>query len=209
MSLLHLLSARVLPVTAFLAIAGCAAAPLAGTLSNSGTSSTGSTASAAAPAVQEVPPPSALDSVSKSTRIDMISPAALLDGSGRVESDIVQAQCEFHTADPPFVVPNDTMGWAINGRLDPDRQMTVLEYRALFGLGPRKQQLNGWPVNLVALSDFPKEYLQDRLKMVADAKLPASEQSSLANQYIANADRIQEAVHRLESSYNPQVECIR
>src|SRR5260370_19433380 len=104
----HLLTALPLFV-----LTGCAA--LAGLLGGGG----GATASPTS-----APPPSFWDEVEYSTQINLMAPAALIDGSTRVEADVIQDQCRFGTANPPYFVPtvDAQKNCSFTGRLNVDHQ---------------------------------------------------------------------------------------
>jgi hypothetical protein len=46
-----------------------------------------------------------------------------------------------------------------------------MEYRSFFGLGWPKEQTGTWPLELTTLSEMPTAYLEQRLEMIAAAKL--------------------------------------
>jgi hypothetical protein len=188
-------------------LCGCGATSLGAV----GTATGGASSIASLPSV--LPSPSIFSFVGKSdTKVGFMGPAALLSGSWQPQQQIISEQCRFGTADPMFFVPTEVAqkGWAFAGRLNSgENQFQVNEYRNVLTLGlTGAQQLNTWPVSLVALSDFPRAYLEPRLAMVAGAKLDAADQKRLAQQYIANAARINEAVERLERTYDPRQECL-
>jgi len=142
-----------------------------------------------------------------------MSPAAFLNENGQLDVAVIDAQCRFHTPDPPFLVPSQTAqkGWVFNGRLDDDdraREMQALEYRSFFGFGWPKQQINTWPVGMTTLSEMPNAYLEQRLAMLASAKLDQGEQTALTQRYIGDSQTIEDAVARLEKTYDPEVECL-
>jgi hypothetical protein len=97
-----------------------------------------------------------IEQVETSTKLAMFSPAALLDGSASLDETIVQSQCEFHIADPPFLVPTTVANknWTFTGRVNGDKDQSdpptighdaqAVEYRSLFGFGWPKQQLSNW-----------------------------------------------------------------
>jgi hypothetical protein len=147
------------------------------------------------------------------TKIAFIGPGALLNDSWPPQQAIIAEQCRFHTADPMFFVPTEMAqkGWVFAGRLNSDEHhFQVNEYRSVLTLGLYgSQQLNTWPVSLIALSDFPRAYLEPRLAMVAGAKLDAAAQEKLQQQYLENAARIEAAVQRLERTYNPHEQCLQ
>jgi hypothetical protein len=205
-----------MPAVSMFAVTGCALLGMLGGASSSGPSSSSQGAAAGGTAI---PPPSIFDQVEKSTPVGLMAPAALLDDNPRLESDIVNAQCKFRTADPPFFVPkggSDNANWdfvgRLNDRVDGDhevREMDAMEYRSFFGFGWPKQQLNTWPVDMVTLSEMPKIYLDQRLAMMSKVKLDAAQEKELASRYIDDSQKIQDTVRRLESTYNPDVECLQ
>lgn len=197
----------ILVALACLMLGGCTATGLGA----AGAATGGAAGLATLPSV--VPNPSIFSFVGRSnTKLAFISPGALVDNGWPPQQAIIQEQCIFHTSDPMFLVPTEVAqkGWAFAGRLNPDEHhFQVNEYKSILTLGLYgAQQLNTWPVSLIALSDFPRAYLEPRLAMVAAAKLDAADQKKLQNEYIANAARIEAAVRRLESTYNPAEECI-
>jgi hypothetical protein len=106
-----------IPVFSLFALTGCAA--LAGLMPGGSSSSTSTTAApAAAAATGSVP--SVLDQVEPSTKLAMFSPSALLDGSTSLDDVIVQSQCDFRTAAPPFLVPTTVANksWTFTGRVE-------------------------------------------------------------------------------------------
>ncbi len=194
-------------------LAGCAA-PLLGALSGSSSgANNASTASSAASLSANLTPPSIFDQVEKSTRVGLVSPAAFLSENGQLDAAVINSQCRFHTPDPPLLVPSAAAaqkGWVFNGRLDDDRarEMQALEYRSFFGFGWPKQQINTWPVGMTTLSELPDTYLEQRLTMLASAKLDQAEQAALTQRYIGDSRKIEDAVARLEKTYDPEVECV-
>lgn len=192
-------------------LSGCAA--LAGLIP--GASNSGSSPSTVSPAAgaATVSMPSTLDQVEPSTKLAMFSPSALLDGSTSLDQTIVQSQCNFHTADPPFLVPTTTANknWTFTGRVEKSQtedgglDAQSLEYRSWFGFGASKQQLNSWPVSMVTLSEMPKEYLDDRLTMLSDHtyQVNKAQTDALAADYINNSHKIQDRVQILVSSFDP------
>jgi hypothetical protein len=186
-----------------LSVFGCAA--LAGL--GSGGSAGGGAASAGANAATAsvIPKPSFFDFVGRSTKIRYLSPASLLADSTLVEAYLIEEQCAFETADPPFMVPRfqDEKGWTFAGRLNQGQTMQALEYRSLLLLGLwGDQQLNAWPVSLILMSDFPEAYLSDRLAMLAAVKLPPEQQKPLADRYIQDADQIRSTVQSVVRAYD-------
>jgi exonuclease VII small subunit len=195
-------------LAAFLAsvmLSGCAG------LLASGGGTTAATASNAATTISAMPSPSEFDFVGKSkTEIEFMNPAALLESS-RVEAKVIQEQCAMHTPDPVFFVFDDKLpGWTFAGRLNPDGTFQVLDYKnaLTFGLSG-SEQVGTWPVMLVALSDFPKEYLEDRLGFVGTDKIDAAQQKQLTAAYIANSQKLETIVAQLERSYDPVEECVQ
>jgi hypothetical protein len=199
-----------LPVLSLYVLSGCAA--LAGLMPGGSSSSAGTTAAPAAGAAT-ASVPSILDQVEPSTKLAMFSPAALLDGSTSLDATIVDSQCRFRTADPPFLVPTTIANktWTFNGRVNsgqPDRvgrDAEALEYRSWFGLGTPKQQLNTWPVSMVTLSEMPKAYLDDRLTMLSDHtyQVNKAQTDALAADYIDESRKIQGRVQILVASFDP------
>ena len=200
-----------LPVLSLVALGGCAAL---GALVPSSSSS--STASAAAPAAGAATAsvPSIIDEVETSTKLAVFSPSALLDGNPWLDATIVDSQCRFHTADPPFLVPTTIANktWTFNGRINEGKRSEgdagdaqALEYRSWFGFGSPKQQLNSWPVSMATLSEMPKEYLDDRLTMLSDHtfQVNKAQTDALTKEYIDDSHKIQERVSILVSSFDP------
>ena len=197
-----------------LVLTGCAA-PLLGALTGGGGSTPPPVATASAGGLTvTVPPTSVLDEAEPSTKVGLISPAALLAENGQLDVTIIDEQCKFHTPDPPFLIPSDVAaqkGWVFTGRLDDEdhlREVQAMEYRSLFGWGWPKQQLNSWPLAMTTLSDLPEAYLEQRLTMLANAKLDKPQQDNLAQSYIDDSKTMGETVARLEKSYNPDIDCI-
>ncbi len=199
-----------LPLPGLLALAGCTA--LAGLFSG-GSSGSGSVAAPAAGAAT-TSVPSIIDQVEPSTRLAMISPAALLNGNASLDATVVGAQCRFRSADPPFLIPTTTANknWTFNGRINEAKNdagvvgdAQALEYRSWFGLGWPKQQLNTWPVSMATLSQMPKEYLDDRLTMLTDhqSQVNKTQTDALTRNYIDNARKIQMRVEILVSAFDP------
>jgi hypothetical protein len=179
---------------------GCAA--LASTAANSGTTVT-STAT-----TDMISSPSSADYTADSTKIEFLAPAALLAENSWLEGGVIGAQCYFKTADPLFFVPADDQStWRFAGRLNAENQFQALEYRNILtlGLGSGDVQLNSWPVQLVSLSDMPVVYLRQRMALLKDNKLPASDQQELAQEYVRQSSTISKVVTRLESDYNPRL----
>jgi hypothetical protein len=198
-------------VFSLVVLSGCAA--LAGLLGGGGSSSASSAAAPAAGAAT-ASAPSLFDQVESSTKLSVFSPAALMDGNTALEQSIVQSQCDFHTADPPFLVPTNVANknWTFYGRVNEGKSdhalgqdAQALEYRSWFGLGWPKQQLNTWPLSMVTLSEMPKEYLDDRLTMLSDHayQVDKVETDALTKDYIADARKIQDRVQILVSTFDP------
>lgn len=148
-----------------------------------------------------------------STKLAMFSPAALLVASPSLDATIVDSQCRFRTADPPFLVPTTTANkwWTFNGRINegkPDGSYTgdaqALEYRSWFGFGWPKQQLNTWPVSMATLSEMPKEYLDDRLSMLSDHpyQVNKAQTDALTREYIDDSRKIEERVSIMITSFD-------
>jgi hypothetical protein len=196
------------------ALAGCAAPLLGGLTGGSSSGSATSSASMGAALSTNLTPPSIFDQLEKSTMVGLIGLAAFLYENGQLDGTVIIEQCRFHTADPPFLVPEDPSaqkGWVFTGRLNSDdelQEMQALEYRSFFGLGWSKQQTSTWPLGLTTLSEMPNAYLEQRLEMLASVKLEKAQQDSLAQGYIGDSQKIEEAVGRLEKTYNPE-ECIQ
>ena len=201
-----------LPIISLWALSGCAAL---GGLFSSGGSSGSSAATAAAPAAGAATEsvPSIIDEVEPSTRLAMFSPSALLDGSASMDRIIVDSQCRFRSADPPFLVPTSVANknWTFTGRIEkanakqPGEDAQALEYRSWFGFGSGKQQLNSWPVSMVTLSEMPKAYLDDRLTMLSDHtyQVNKAQTDALTTGYINDSQKIQDRVQILVSSFDP------
>ena len=195
------------------ALAGCAA-PLLGALTGSPSGSSPAPATATAGAVSiTIPPSSIFDEAEPSTKMALMSPAALLEENGQLDLAIMNEQCKFRSPDPPFLVPSEAAqkGWIFAGRLNDDgklREMESMEYRSFFGFGWPKQQLNSWPLGMTTLSEMPESYLDERLTVLTNAKLAKEEQDGLAQRYIDDSRKIQARVARLEKTYNPEVQCV-
>lgn len=200
-----------LMILSLVALSGCAA--LAGLIPGGSNSNSASSSAAPATGAATVSMPSTLDQVEPSTKLAMFSPSALLDGSTSLDQTIVQSQCDFRTADPPFLVPTTTANknWTFTGRVEKSKTSDTgldaqsLEYRSWFGFGTSKQQLNSWPVSMVTLSEMPKEYLDDRLTMLSDHtyQVNKAQTDALAADYINNAHKIQDRVQILVASFDP------
>jgi len=193
---------------------GCAAL---GGLIPGGTSSSSSSAAAPAAGAATASVPSVIDEVETSTKLAMFSPAALLSGNPSLDATIVDSQCRFRTADPPFLTPTTAANkwWTFNGRINEGKadnnflgDAQALEYRSWFGFGWPKQQLNTWPVSMATLSEMPKEYLDDRLTMLSDHnyQVNKAQTDALTKDYIDDSRKIQERVSILITSFNTQ-EC--
>ena len=179
---------------------GCAAL---GSLGSSGTNSSSQTESLA---TASGPGPSPVNIVGRSTKFIFMSPSAVLAGSRDVEKALVQEQCMFHSANPPFLVPALGQKWVFIGRMNQGPTMQALNYRSIFTLGlTGAQQLNGWPVSLVALSDFSDDYLNERLPMLTKAQPDV--RSDVLAEYIYNARRIRTVTDWVIRSYSPGTQC--
>ncbi len=202
-----------LPVFSLFVLGGCAA--LGALMPTSGSSSsTAATAAAPAAGTATVSMPSITDEVEPSTKLAMFSPVALLDGNGALDATIVDSQCRFRSADPPFLVPTSVANktWVFTGRINEGKaddsyigDAQALEYRSWFGFGWPKQQLNSWPVSMVTLSEMPQAYLDDRLPMLSDQVLKDNKEQSdmMLRDYFENARAIQTRVQILVSAYDP------
>jgi hypothetical protein len=178
---------------------GCAA------LGSQGGSS-GASGIAESAATSAAPGPSLFNFVGRSTKFVFVSPSALLADSGDVEKSLVQEQCMFHSADPPFLVPTFNQKWLFVGHMNQGPTIQALEYRSIFTLGlSGPQQLNSWPVSLVSLSDFSDDYLAERLPVVGKAQPDV--RSDVLAEYIANSKRIRYITDSIIRNYNPQVQC--
>ncbi|HEV7989264.1 MAG TPA: hypothetical protein VGP23_12310 [Candidatus Binataceae bacterium] len=178
---------------------GCAA------LGSQGGSS-GASGIAESAATSAAPGPSLFNFVGRSTKFVFVSPSALLADSSNVEKSLVQEQCMFHNADPPFLVPTFNQKWLFVGHMNQGPTIQALEYRSIFTLGlSGPQQLNSWPVSLVSLSDFSDDYLAERLPVVGKAQPDV--RSDVLAEYIANSKRIRYITDSIIRNYNPQVQC--
>ncbi|HLX37106.1 MAG TPA: hypothetical protein VKR29_04870, partial [Candidatus Binataceae bacterium] len=148
-----------------------------------------------------------------STKLAVFSPSVLLDGNPWIDATIVDSQCRFHTADPPFLVPTTAANktWNFNGRINEGKGTSgtigdaqALEYRSWFGFGSPKQQLNTWPLSMATLSEMPKEYLDDRLTMLSDHsyQVNKAQTDALTKEYIDDSHKIQDRVSILVSSFD-------
>ena len=90
-------------VIAMLALCSGCAAPLLS--SAAGTSASAAESGATSGIVQN---PSFFDYQARSTKLNFLSPAALLADNPSEYSIIIGAQCYFHTPDPIFLVPDQT-----------------------------------------------------------------------------------------------------
>jgi len=150
--------------------------------------------------------PSLFNFVGRSTKFVFVSPSALLADSGNVKKSLVQEQCMFHSADPPFLVPTFNQKWLFIGHMNQGPTIQALEYRSIFTLGlSGPQQLNAWPVSLVSLSDFSDDYLAERLPVVG--KSQPDIRSDILAEYINNSRRIRYITDSIIRNYNPQVQC--
>ena len=181
---------------------GCAAlTSLGGGGSASGASGTTETL-----AMASAPGPSPFNFVGRSTKFMLVSPSALLVESPDVEKSIVQEQCMFHSADPPFLVPAFRQKWMFVGRMNQGPTIQALSYRTILTLGlSGPQQLNAWPVSLVSLSDFSDDYLAERLQVVGKAQPDV--RTDILAEYLADARNIRDSTNSLIKSYNPAIEC--
>jgi hypothetical protein len=173
----------------------------------------GATASTAGGSVVSgvVANPSLLDVRARSTQIGFLSPAALLAENPSLEGYIISEQCYFRTPDPLFLVPDEDrqINWMFAGRLNQDHNFNAVEYRNILTLGLMQGavQLSAWPVQLVALSDMPQVFLQDRLPLLPQAKMSSDDTRELEQTYLRQEQRIENVVARLEESYNPLTSC--
>ena len=182
---------------------GCAALASQGGSSGSGASNVAETA-----ATTPAPGPSIFNVVGRSTKFVLVSPSALLSESSTIEKSLVQEQCLFHSADPPFFVPAFNQKWLFVGRMNQGPTIQALEYRSLLTLGlSGTQQLSTWPVSLVPLSDFSDAYLAERLGFLTKAQ-PDVRSDVLAG-YIYDSRRIREMTDRIVKSYNPGIQCTK
>ncbi|HTW87802.1 MAG TPA: hypothetical protein VMD75_07335 [Candidatus Binataceae bacterium] len=199
----------------FLAIAAvtmccsCAAPLLGGASSTTAAGAAGTGTQAAAS--DFISNPSMFDYTTHSTKVAFLAPAALTAENPVTEAFVVKEQCYFKTADPLFFVPDESQqpNWDFAGRLDATNHFEALEYRSILTLGltDGNSQLNSWPVELVALSDMPQVFLQQRLAPLTKAKLQSSDEHELAQEYIRQSMTIQRVVNRLETDYNPAFVC--
>jgi hypothetical protein len=177
---------------------GCAA--LAALGGGSGSSPADSAISAAAPG------PSWFNFVGKSTKFVFVSPGALLADSPRIEASLIQEQCLFQTADPPFLVPSFNQKWLFVGRMNQGPTIQALEYKTILTLGlTGPQQLSAWPVSMVSLSDFSDAYLAERLPIVG--KYQPDIRTDILAEYIGDSRHIKAIADQLIRNYNPQIQC--
>jgi hypothetical protein len=121
---------------------GCAALT---SLGGGSGSSSGTSGTAENLATASAPGPSLLNFAGRSTKFVFVSPAALLADSGNVERSLIQEQCMFHSADPPFLVPAFSQKWLFVGRMNQGPTIQALEYKTILTLGlTGPQQLNAW-----------------------------------------------------------------
>jgi hypothetical protein len=195
----------------FFMLSGCAA--LGALIPSGGSSSTSSSAAAPAAGAATASVPSIIDEIETSTRLAMFSPAALLNSNPSLDATVVDSQCRFRSADPPFLVPTTIANktWTFNGRVNEGKSgdsqsgdAQALEYRSWFGFGWPKQQLNTWPVSMVTLSEMPEEYLDDRLTMLSDHsyQVNKAQTDALTKDYIDDSRRIYARVSILVSSFD-------
>lgn len=197
-----------------LSVSGCAAAalPAVGLAPSSApAASTPSESVHVGTAAATIPSPSFFAYAAESSKLQFIGTEALLSGSPRLEAEIIEEQCRYDTPDPPLLIsdPRPKNGWAFAGRLDQAHTMHAMAYRNVLTLGLREgQQLNLWPVNLIALSDLPDAYLAQRIGLATNPKLDKTVSTELADQYVANANRLRRVVERLERRFDPQRDCL-
>jgi hypothetical protein len=121
---------------------GCAA------LGSQGGSS-GASGIAESAATSAAPGPSLFNFVGRSTKFVFVSPSALLADSGDVEKSLVQEQCMFHSADPPFLVPTFNQKWLFVGDMNQGPDDSGARIQIHFHLGaersPTTQLLAGKP----------------------------------------------------------------
>lgn len=196
-----------LAITAVTMCCSCAAPQLGGASSATAAGAAGTQAAA----TDLISDPSVFDFTTQSTKVAFLAPAALAAGNPVTEAYVVKEQCYFKTADPLFFVPDEGQqpNWDFAGRLDATNHFEALEYRSILTLGlmDGNSQLNSWPVELVALSDMPHVFLQQRLTPLTQAKLQPSDEHELAQEYIRQSQKIQHVVIRLEADYDPNLVC--
>lgn len=71
------------------------------------------------------------------------------------------------------------------------------------GLSEGNVQLNTWPLELISLSDMPEAFLQQRLPLLAQAKLDAGDQKEMVEDNLRKAQQIRDVVERLQRQYDP------
>jgi hypothetical protein len=96
---------------------GCAALASLGGGSSFGASS-GASGTAETLMTAGAPGPSLFNFVGRSTKFVLVSPAAVLIDSGNVEKSLIQKQCMFHSADPPFLVSTFSQKWLFVGHMN-------------------------------------------------------------------------------------------
>jgi len=194
--------ARALLVTAAVCLCcGCAAL-----LASSGSAPSAATATESGAASGAISNPSMFDYTAGSTKVEFLSPAAFLPDNQWIEARVVHAQCYFKTPDPVFFAPNwNATRWTYAGRLN-KQGFQSLEYKSVLtlGLGDDNVQLNTWPLQLVSLSDMPEAFLQQRLPLLAQAKLDAADQKEMAEDDFRKAQQIRDVVDRLQRQYDPE-----
>jgi hypothetical protein len=189
-----------------LLLAGAIFSGCAALASQGGSSSSAASGMAEGAVTSAAPGPSMFNFVGRSTKFVYISPSALLADSADVEKSLVQEQCMFHNADPPFLVPTFNQKWLFVGHMNQGPTIQALEYRSIFTLGlSGPQQLSAWPVSLVSLSDFSDDYLAERLPVVGKAQPDV--RSDILAEYINNSRRIRDITDSIIRNYNPQVAC--
>lgn len=198
--------ATVLTIACAAAISGCAA----GAAGLSSLGSNNSSASPAASSAQTVQKASVTQYVARSTKIMFLSPQALLFNSPITRSFIVSEQCRFHTPDPVFMVPAYDQPWDFAGRLDKAPHLQALQFKSwlTLGLGGGSEQLNTWPVQLVALGQMPEAYVGGNLTALSKAKLPSGDETEAVQTVLARASKIEQIVSQLEYDYSPEIECV-
>ena len=176
--------------------------------SQGGSSGSGASNIAGTAATAPAPGPSIFNVVGRSTKFVLVSPSALLSESSTIERSLVQEQCLFHSADPPFPVPAFYQKWLFVGRINQGPTIQALEYRSLLTLGlSGTQKLSTWPVSLVSLSDFSDAYLAERLPFLTKAQ-PDVRSDILAG-YLDDSRRIRETTDRIVKGYNPGIQCTK
>jgi hypothetical protein len=149
--------------------------------------------------------PSMFDYATGSTKLEFLSPASFLADNPWIEARVVHEQCYFKTPDPLFFVPNwNVPKWTYAGRLNKEGFQS-LEYRSALTLGLTEGnvQLNTWPLQLVSLSDMPEAFLQQRLPLLGQAKIGASDEKEMVEDNLRKAQQIRDVVDRLQREYNP------